>query len=151
MKRPYTKQLYELIYKHTQIKPDPQVFLGMVARAQTVDTRPLFFCERPGHEAKYSRMISGCSRAECMLFFALHSGGYSQSQPETQSGCPRQCSRQNVCLDDWPGRTPNPAIGAGRGSLSGRQVLPSVVEQSSYGATAAHQYMGTDLQGKSSH
>ena len=42
MKRPYTKQLYELIYKHTRIKPDPQVFLGMVARAQTVDTRPFF-------------------------------------------------------------------------------------------------------------
>ena len=51
MKRPYTKQLYELIYKHTRIKPDPQVFLGMVARAQTVDTRPFFFGERPGYEA----------------------------------------------------------------------------------------------------
>ena len=51
MKRPYTKQLYELIYKRTRIKPDPQVFLGMVARAQTVDTRP-FFCERPGYEAR---------------------------------------------------------------------------------------------------
>ena len=43
MKRPYTKQLYELIYKQMRIKPDPQVFLGMVARAQTVDTRPFFF------------------------------------------------------------------------------------------------------------
>ena len=53
MKRPYTKQLYELIYKHTRIKPDPQVFLGMVARAQTVDTRPFFFCERPGYEAMF--------------------------------------------------------------------------------------------------
>ena len=52
MKRPYTKQLYELIYKHTRIKPDPQVFLGMVAHAQTVDTRPFFFCERPGYEAR---------------------------------------------------------------------------------------------------
>ena len=52
MKRAYTKQLYELIYKQTRIKPDPQVFLGMVARAQTVDTRPfLFFFERPGYEA----------------------------------------------------------------------------------------------------
>ena len=38
-----TFPLYELIYKHTRIKPDPQVFLGMVARAQTVDTRPFFF------------------------------------------------------------------------------------------------------------
>ena len=81
----------------------------------------------------------------------LHSGGHSRNQPETQPGCPRQCSRQNACLDDWPGRTPNPAIGAGRGSLSGRQVLPSVVEQCSSGATAAHRYVGTDLQGKSSH
>ena len=54
MKRPYTKQLYELIYKHTRIKPDPQVFLGMVARAQTVDTGPFFFCDRPGYEAMIS-------------------------------------------------------------------------------------------------
>ena len=43
MKRAYTKQLYERIYKQTRIKPDPQVFLGMAARAQTVDTRPFFF------------------------------------------------------------------------------------------------------------
>ena len=55
MKRLYTKQLYELIYKHTRIKPDPQVFLGMVARAQTVDTRPFFFCERPGYEARLAQ------------------------------------------------------------------------------------------------
>ena len=48
MKRPYTKQLYELIYKHTRIKLDPQVFLGMVARAQTVDTRPFFFASGLG-------------------------------------------------------------------------------------------------------
>ena len=43
MKRAYTKQLYERIYKQTRIKPDPQVFLGMATRAQTVDTRPFFF------------------------------------------------------------------------------------------------------------
>ena len=53
MKRAYTKQLYERIYKQTRIKPDPQVFLGMAARAQTVDTRPFFFIfERPGYEAR---------------------------------------------------------------------------------------------------
>ena len=52
MKRAYTKQLYERIYKQMRIKPDPQVFLGMAARAQTVDTRPFFlFFERPGYEA----------------------------------------------------------------------------------------------------
>ena len=43
MKRAYTKQLYEHIYKQTQIKPDPQVFLGMAARTQTVDTRLFFY------------------------------------------------------------------------------------------------------------
>ena len=55
MKRAYTNQLYERIYKQTRIKPDPQVFLGMAARAQTVDTRPFLFFERPGYEARVQR------------------------------------------------------------------------------------------------
>ena len=46
MKRAYTKQLYERIYKQARIKLDPQVFLRMAARAQTVDTRPFFFIFR---------------------------------------------------------------------------------------------------------
>ena len=46
MKQAYTKQLYERIYKQMRMKPDPQVFLGMAARAQTVDTMLFFFIVR---------------------------------------------------------------------------------------------------------
>ena len=54
-----TMHCIPLVYKHTRIKPDPQFFLGMVAHAQTVDTRPFFFCERPGYEANSARQVKG--------------------------------------------------------------------------------------------
>ena len=45
------------IFKRMRIIPDPQVFWGVVARAQTVDTRPfclgVFFDERPEYDANY--------------------------------------------------------------------------------------------------
>ena len=71
----YTKQLYERIYKQTRIKRDPQVFLGMAARAQTVDTRPFFFLffERPGYEAKmfvtvfYERFRKVCPQSNTVV------------------------------------------------------------------------------------
>ena len=64
MKRAYTKQLYECIYKQMRIKPDPQVFLGMATRAKTVDTRPFFFLlfEWPGYEAKQGQKIAGTNQ-----------------------------------------------------------------------------------------
>ena len=52
--------LYERIYKQMQIKPDPQVFLGMAARAQTVGYQAVFFLllERPGYEATLRLLLS---------------------------------------------------------------------------------------------
>ena len=77
MKQLYTKQLYELIYKHTRIKLDPQVFLGMVARAQTVDTRRFFFASGLGTRlvsCVHRRVVEGSGEGSggCVVHVDVH-------------------------------------------------------------------------------
>ena len=80
MKRAYTKQLYERIYKQTRIKPDPLVFLGMATRAQTVDTRPFLFYFSSGLDTrlavtllfvsnKYDHTVSSCYYGSLFLHY----------------------------------------------------------------------------------